>query len=283
MGMAVTPDGEGYWLVASYAGMSAPPGYTAQQMIFDDQFSGTSLDTTKWSAFMGAQGDRWDGGGSMPLPSPYSTGSALGGTDYEMYAPSQAVVNNGLTINAERNPLTQYSATYPWLSGCITTMGKFALPTSGWYVQVKAKLPDMTQGMWPGVWFLPAQRGTAFNELDFIQGGFTGAGPVNQVNAFDYFAPGGEHQSDPNIGVDLTSGYHVWGIEWTPGVGIKAWVDGNLVWSATASSSLSIPSQPYEIILNLQVASQQTSGWHTVPSATSPGGSLKVAEVQAYS
>ena len=69
----------------------------------------------------------------------------------------------------------------------------------------------------------------------------------------------------------------------SPGVGIEAWVDGNLVWSVAASSSLSIPSQPHEIILNLQVASQQTSGCHTVPTATSPGGSLKVAEVRAYS
>ena len=41
--------------------------------------------------------------------------------------------------------------------------------------------------------------------------------------------------------------------------------------------------QPYEIVLDLQVASASDSSWHTVPTATSPGGSMEVAEVQAYS
>ena len=165
----------------------------------------------------------------------------------------------------------------------INTQGKFSLPSTGWYVQVKAQLPDMTQGMWPGIWFLPGASGTASNELDDVQGGFTGAGPVNQTNSYDYFSPQGERASTQNMGVDATSGYHVWGIQWTPNVGIKAWLDGNLVWSVSASSTTSIPAQPYEIIMNLQVASANDSGWHTVPTATSPGGSLKVAELQAYS
>src|SRR6516164_1480106 len=90
VGMAPTPDGAGYWLVASDGGifsygdagfygsagalalnrpivgmaatstppfgvMSAPAGYTSQQMIFDDQFSGTTLDTTKWNTYLGAE------------------------------------------------------------------------------------------------------------------------------------------------------------------------------------------------------------------------------------
>ena len=37
VGMAGTPDGKGYWMAASDGGISTPPGYTAQQMIFDDQ------------------------------------------------------------------------------------------------------------------------------------------------------------------------------------------------------------------------------------------------------
>ncbi|MGO9853501.1 MAG: hypothetical protein ACLPYY_00445, partial [Acidimicrobiales bacterium] len=36
--------------------MPAPPGYTARQLIFDDRFSGTGLDTTKWNTYLGAQG-----------------------------------------------------------------------------------------------------------------------------------------------------------------------------------------------------------------------------------
>ena len=54
---------------ASNVSMSAPPaGYTTQQMIFDDQFSGTTLDATKWSAFLGAQGIAWNDHGNLPAP-----------------------------------------------------------------------------------------------------------------------------------------------------------------------------------------------------------------------
>jgi len=34
--------------------MVTPPGYTSQQLIFDDRFSGTSLDTTQWTTYLGA-------------------------------------------------------------------------------------------------------------------------------------------------------------------------------------------------------------------------------------
>ena len=267
-------------IVASDGSMQAPAGYTSEQKIFEDQFTGTSLDTTKWTTYLGAEGTRWDNFGKIAAP--YSGPNTPLTNSYSMFGPSQVTVNNGLTLTAKRNNVVS-TGTYPWISGVVTTEGKFTLPTSGWYVQVKAKLPDMTRGMWPGVWFLPARSGTAFNELDFIQGGETGAGPVNQVNAFDYFSPERQRQSTPNLGVDLTAGYHIWGLQWTPGVGIKAWLDGKLVWSLSASSSLTIPSEPYEIILDLDVAGGTASGSHTIYDATTPTSSMVVAEVQAYS
>ena len=266
-------------------GLSAPAGYTAQHLIFDDQFSGTSLDTTKWNTYMGAQGGVWNADGNLPLP--YS-GSTMpgGGTDAEMYGPSEVSVDNGLTLSAQRNT-NQYSGTYPWISGVVTTEGKFTLPTSGWYVQAKIKVPDMTHGLWPNMWFLPATPGP-FNELDFVQGGFYGGS--NDVNdapiAAGYFDTAGTLVSEavPNVGFDASAGYHTYGIEWTPGVGIKEYVDGNLVWSITQSQVPGgIVAQGYEIILNMQVATSADSGWRTVPTSTSPGGSMEVAEVQAYS
>ena len=47
-------------------GMAAPAGYTNQQLIFDDQFSGTRLDTAKWTTLMGAQGVVWNNHGTLP-------------------------------------------------------------------------------------------------------------------------------------------------------------------------------------------------------------------------
>jgi len=61
-------------------------------------------------------------------------------------------------------------------------------------------------------------------------------------------------------------------------------VDGNLVWSlSNAQVPGGIVAEPYEIVLNLQVATASDSSWHTLPTATSPGGSMEVAEIQAYS
>ena len=136
--------------------MSPPAGYTAQQLIFDDQFSGTSLDTTKWNTYLGARGSP----GTTTAASPCRTRGRTPPrtTSRRCIGPSQVSVNDGLTLTAQRNT-NAYAGTYPWISGAITTEGKFSLPTTGWYVQAKIKVPDMSQGMWPGLWFLPAAPG----------------------------------------------------------------------------------------------------------------------------
>ena len=134
----------------SSQGMSAPPGYTTKQLIFVDKFSGTSLDTTKWTTSLGAQGVVWNNDGR--LAAPYSGPNTPITDESAMCGPSQVRVDNGLTLTAERNT-NQYASTYPWISGVATTEGKFSLPSTGWYVQVKAKMPDMTGGMWPAIWF----------------------------------------------------------------------------------------------------------------------------------
>ena len=260
-------------------GMSAPAGYTNQQLIFDDQFSGTNLDTTKWNTYLGAEGGVWNNRGS--LPSPYSGNNMPGSNDMSMYAPSQVSVNNGLTLTAQRNT-NQYSGTYPWLSGVITTEGKFSLPTGGWYVQVKAKMPDQSQGMWPAIWFLCGPSCPNDNELDGYEGGWLMSNP-NQIMHSDYFADQGQQQNAYNVGADVTAGYHVYGFQFIPGQSITAFFDGRQVWQVQASSGITITGEPYEIILELQVAAQQTSGWHTVTTGSTPTSSMSVAEVQAYS
>jgi len=95
---------------ASNMGVSAPAGYTTQQMIFDDQFSGTTLDATKWSAFLGAQGSAWNDQGN--LPAPYSGPNTPSTENVAMFGPSQVSVDNGLTLTATRNT-NQYGDSTP--------------------------------------------------------------------------------------------------------------------------------------------------------------------------
>ena len=263
-----------------YSGdLRAPAGFTNQQLIFDDRFSGTSLDTTKWTPDLGAGGQRRDDNGA--LPAPYSGDNMPGANNIALFGPSQTSVNHGLKLTAQRNT-NQYSGTYPWLSGVITTEGKFSLPTGGWYVQVKAKMPDQSQGMWPAIWFLCGPSCPNDHELDGYEGGWLGASP-NQIMHSDYFADQGQQQNAYNVGADVTAGYHVYGFQFIPGQSITAFFDGRQVWQVQASSGITITGEPYEIILELQVAAPQTSGFHTVTTSGTPSASMDVAEVQAYS
>jgi beta-glucanase (GH16 family) len=261
-------------------GMPAPAGYRNQQLIFDDQFSGTTLDSTKWNTYLGAQEVVWNNFGK--LPKPYSGPNIPGaGIEAAMFGPSQVSVNNGLTLAATRNA-NQYSSTYPWISGVVTTEGKFSLPTSGWYVQLKAKMPDQAQGMWPAIWFLPGIAGTPVNELDGYEGGFLGTDP-NEIMHSEYFADQGRQQKAYSVGSDVTAGYHVYGFQFIPGQSITAYFDGKQVWRASAASGITITGEPYEIMLELQVATQKTFGYHTLTTGTTPSATMAVAEVQAYS
>ena len=280
--LAVVVLGTGIWtsdsLPPSDGAMAAPAGYTAQQLIFDDQFSGTTVDTSKWNTFLGAQGQRWTGKG---LPTPYSGGDPTNNDEY--YDPKQVSVNNGLTLTARRAGAGDVGfGPYSWVSGVVTTEGKFSLPTSGWYVQVKAKMPDQSQGMWPAIWFMPGVSGTPVNEFDGYEGGEHGTDP-NQLGHSDYFSPQGQRAAVWSTGVDVTAGYHIYGFQFIPGRSITAYFDGRQVWQVSASSGITIRAEPYEIILELQVASQQTARWHTVATGATPSASMDVAEVRAYS
>jgi glycosyl hydrolase family 16 len=259
--------------------MAAPAGYTAQQMIFDDQFSGTTLDATKWSSFLGAQGGAWNDNGN--LPAPYSGPNTPITEDAAMFGPSQVSVDNGLTLTATRNT-NQYADSYPWISGVVTTEGKFSLPLGGWYVQVKAKMPDQTQGMWPAIWFLPGVPGTAANEFDGYEGGFVGANP-NQTMHSNYFADQGPEQKNYSVKSDVTAGYHVYGFRFIPGHSITAYFDGRQVWQVEASSGVTITPEPYEIILELQVAGPGATWWHSGTTVATGSSSMDIAEVRAYS
>ena len=262
--------------------MPPPAGFTASQLIFDDPFTGTALDTSKWVTFLGAQGSRWNNHGA--LPSPFSGPNTPVSNEIAMFGPSQVRVNNGLTLTAARNTNT-YASDYPWLSGVVSSEGKFSLPATGWFVQVQAQMPDTSVGMWPAIWFMPDTASSPVPELDGHEGGFTGSGfPINQAGHSDYFSPQGQQQSLWNAGVDLSAGFHIYGFQCVPGAGgsITAYLDGKQVWQV-AAPKVTIVGGTYELLLELEVAGPDAQGWHTAASATTPGAAMRVAEVQVYS
>jgi beta-glucanase (GH16 family) len=260
------------------AGIAPPAGYSKNQLIFDDLFAGTSLNTAHWNTAMGGQGDRiWNSDG---LPA----GDSAAGTQVHQtyFSPSQVTVSNGLNLTMV--PDTKYSSLgYGYRSGVVTSYDKFTL-TSG-YVQIKAKMSDSSRGGWPAIWFIDPSSGGGSQEIDLQEGGFTpsGAGlpsdtPVNNILMATYHTPSGT-QSDFAYAAPtpMNAGFNTYGMEYIPGRSIKTYFNGRLV----GSWSTNISTAPYEIVIWNSQASSSTSGFHTIGVSPNPSD-MSVAEVQAY-
>jgi beta-glucanase (GH16 family) len=261
-----------------------PPGYTAQNLIFDDRFAGTTLNGNNWNTYItsrAANGWPWssDGAGGSGI-------SNVPGDDAEYMLPGQVTINNGLALTALNKATPGYYAstpgTFPWRSGVVSTYGKFQF--DGGYLQVKARMPS-GNGIWPAVWMLPGPGGTNGddNEIDLFEGGFTGNGvSANQNYSWHLPTPAGTAGGVTNVGVDLTQGYHVYGLHWIPGKSITWYLDGHQVGQVT-SVTYPIPNEPMEVLISLSVATSNASGWHTVKDSSSPSpAQMQVAEVQVY-
>ena len=81
----------------------------------------------------------------------------------------------------------------------------------------------------------------------------------------------------------MTAGYHTYGFQFIPGRSITAYFDGRQVWRLDASSGVTITPEPYEIILELQVAGPGATLWHSGTTSGTRTASMDIAEVRAYS
>jgi len=259
---------------AAPGAMAAPSGYSSSELVFDDSFAGTSLNKANWNTYVTsgtADGATWYGD--------TSTWSAIGppnnGVNLEDYVPSHVQVDNGLSLSATRGSA---QSGYSWTSGMVDTQGLFSF--TGGYMQIKAQMPDSSSGMWPALWFLPAEYGPSSentDEIDLDEAGFLLSG----VNTNDIFASNlhtpGNAQTVVNLGKDLSAGYHVYGIQYLPGKSVTMYLDGTKV----ATYTTNVPSDPMELIINLAVTN---ASWHSATSSATPSPAvMRVAEVQAYS
>ncbi len=146
---------------------AAPAGYTAQQLIFDDQFwapASTPPSGTPTSVPRGSSGRTWHPSSAVLRSERPWCRDRPGDVRAVPGACRQRA-----HVYAQRNT-TSTRAPTRWLSGVVTTEGKSSLPTTGWYVQARIKDPDMTQGLWPNMWSQPFSPGPFNESIDFMQG-----------------------------------------------------------------------------------------------------------------
>ena len=262
--------------------LSPPAGFTSSDLVFQEDFSGTALNS-EWHTYItsnAASGWPWNDNGSG--------GSTPGGpfeADYDV--PGQVSLSNGLlNLTAIKQPISGINGgttqTFPVTSGAVSSYGKFEF--DGGYLQVSMKAPS-GGGAWPALWLLPGQGAGATGdnfEIDMQEGGFTGSGPANQNFSWHLHTPAGTVGGVIDSGMDLTAAFHTYGINWVPGQSITWYLDGKQMAQVT-SAQVPIPNEPMELIMNLGVANSTAAGWHTALDSQTPSSmQMQVDAIQLY-
>jgi beta-glucanase (GH16 family) len=235
-------------LVASIGTEAATP-----TLLFDEQFSTRTLDTSKWVPTY------WWGDHGCTI----STNGEL-----EWYRPEGVSVANGaLRLTADRRPVTGSDGKlYNYTSGVVTTgkarwqeaaPDRFAFKYG--YAEMRAKLPK-GQGLWPAFWLLSCDQDWP-PEIDVLE---TLGHQPNVVYMTVHFPAGDGSAASSGgkwTGPDFSAGWHTFGVDWQPGA-ITWYVDG--VERRRYTNPAHIPDEPMYLLLNLAVGGT----WAGAPDAS---------------
>ncbi len=190
---------------------SADP-YPGYDLVWSDEFDGTSIDTTNWN---------------------FETGGNWYNNEIQYYTsrPENARVENGnLVIEAREEVYGNRNHT----SARMTTQNK-QFWTYG-KMEARIKLPS-TQGVWPAFWMMPNNTSSGWpqgGEIDIMEAinvptwvksslHFGSNDPYTHDSAgtANYYLPGGG---------SFANDFHIYGMEWEPDI-FKFFVDGVLIGS----------------------------------------------------
>lgn len=203
------------------------------QMVWNDEFNGTALNTANWGYDIGAGG--WGNG------------------ELQYYQQDNATVSGGfLTIEAREESVGGEAYT----SARILTAGKQSFRFGK--IEIRAKLPA-GQGIWPALWML----GDSFSGIGWPYSGeiditemIGGSGRENTVHGTIHWDNSGHRSSGGSS--TLTSGtfaddFHVFSIEWDS-ASIKWYVDGvNYHTESISSPDKSELQEAFFFIFNVAV------------------------------
>ncbi len=211
-------------------------------LVWSDEFSGTSVDTTKWEFMIGD-------GSAYGIP-------GWGNNELQYYRTNNATVANGeLTITAKQESFGGKSYT----SSRLRTLNK-----GDWTygrLEMSAKLPS-GQGLWPAFWMLPSVTTyggwAAGGEIDIMES--KGQIPEQIYNTLHY---GGTYPANvssgsvPSLAAGTAGNFHEYAVEWQAGV-IRWYIDDQLVstqnsWYSTAAPFPAPFDVNFHVLLNLAV------------------------------
>jgi beta-glucanase (GH16 family) len=221
-------------------------------LIFYDEFNGSSLDTTKWNT-------------CYPNFQVGTDSCHHNNGELEIYQPSQVLVSNGiLTLRAEEKPVTIGGMTFKYPSGMISSgpgangsKAKFAF-TYG-FMKIRAKMPK-GKGFWPAFWTLPT-NGSWPPEIDVQE--ILGNHPTTVFLTYHWGTnKGASYRARHWSGPDFSAGWHTYATDWEPNA-IIWYIDGIERFRYTNINN--ITSKPMYLLANLAVG-----GWPGSPNTSTP-------------
>ncbi|MGO4347620.1 family 16 glycosylhydrolase [Paenibacillus sp. MCAF9] len=267
-------------------GTPSDPAIAGMNLIWQDEFSGTALDTNKWNYetgyYIGNDPNSW----------------GWGNAELEHYTNStqNVFVQDGkLNIRALNDPKSfpQDPSRYAlYSSGKINTKDHLSFQYGR--VDIRAKLPT-GNGVWPALWMLPKDSAygawAASGEIDIMEAKgrlpsttsgavhFGGQWPVNRYIAGEY------HFSE---GQTFANDYHVYTMIWEED-NIKWYVDGEFFFKVSRDQWYSVAApnnpnapfdQPFYIIMNLAIGGHFDGG--LAPSPSDIPATMLVDYVRVY-
>lgn len=244
-------------------------------LIWNDEFNGNKLDTSKWSYQIGNGYNGW------------------GNNEQQYYTKENVTVSNGsLKITAKEENINGYKYTSSRIR-TVTDDGTKLFTAKYGKFEARIKLPS-GQGLWPAFWMMPADNKYGMwplsgeidimeargRVLDIINGTihFGESRPFNKSLGSSYKIPEGS---------DIT-GYHVYGIEWNENT-IIWYVDGieyyrTSNWYTTGINGTADYPAPFDqefyLILNMAIGGNYDG--NITPNSKDLPGTMEVDYVRVY-
>ena len=240
---------------------SSDPGSPADRgnLVFDDEFSGTSVDRSKWNV----RNNSW----------------ASNEESIDTSRSSNVFEGDGmLTIRAQREQYTAYGTTRSYTSGYLDTIGLASQQYGHW--EMRAKLPT-AKGMWPAFWL---RSDHSPGEIDILEA-IGGLSQMTVQTVFPNTNDGSVKRSHEFDVPDTIGAWHVYGFTWTP-TSMSWEIDGATVFKLTSGDASWVATgfnDTMNIRLNLQVGGSMPKYFNKeVDSSTALPADYQIDYVRVY-